>query len=103
MSAPATKAALAALEELLAAGIPERQAGELSRAMHLGEAVIDVVDEHYRERAANPKAWAAFHRVRLHELPRWRWAARLHHRRMWRRYQAMVEAGTAIPCGGTRG
>lgn len=103
MTTPAQQAALAALEELLAAGIPERHATALSRAMHLGEAVIDIVDERYRARAANPKAWAAFHRIRLSQLPWWRWAARRRHRRLFEHYQAMVEAGTAIPCGGTDG
>lgn len=100
MSAPialdaAREAAQAVLEQL---DLPAMEAKAIAGAMHLGEHIIDLVAETYRSRAANPKAWHAFHSTMARALPRWRWLARAHHRRMARRYAAMVAAGTAIPC-----
>lgn len=91
----AREAARAALESL---NVPALPAKALAGAMHLGEAVIDLVAETYRSRACNPKPWRDFHTVMERTLPRWRWAARAHHRRMARRYAAMVVAGTYIGC-----
>lgn len=94
------EAGQAALAELLALGMPQQHAAALAGAMGRGaRAVIDLVDERYRERARNPKPWAAFHRILARQLPRWRVIARAHHRRMARRYEAMLAAGTAVPCG----
>lgn len=98
MADPATTAALAAMEQLLALGVPEKHAGALSRAMKLGESVIDLVDARYRERAANPLPWAVFHETMRRSLRPVRFLARWHHQRMGKRYRAMVAAGTAIPC-----
>lgn len=91
----AREAAAAALREL---DIPEAQARALSGAMHLGERVIELVADEYRDRACHPGPWAAFHEGMRRALPRWRWAARLHHRRMARRYRAMLAAGTHLTC-----
>lgn len=91
----ARKAAQAALESL---NVPELPAKALAGAMHLGEHVIDLVADAYRKRACNPGPWAAFHETMLATLPRWRLAARWHHRRMARRYRAMEKAGTHIGC-----
>ncbi len=91
----ARSAAQAVLEQL---DVPALEAKAIAGAMHLGEHVIDLVAETYRSRAANPRAWAAFHRTMWRTLPKVRWIARLHHRRMARRYEAMVAAGTAVPC-----
>ena len=93
----ARAAAQSVLEQL---DVPAAQAQAIAGAMHLGEHIVDVVSETYRARAANPKAWHAFHATMARTLPRWRWAARAHHRRMARRYDAMLKAGTAVPCGG---
>lgn len=94
------EATQAALAELLALGMPQQHASALAGAMGRGaRAVIDLVDERYRERARSPKPWAAFHWTMSRSLPRWRVIARAHHRRMARRYDAMVAAGTAVPCG----
>lgn len=90
----------AALADLLALGMPARAAKALADVMSLGaRAVIDLVGAEMRDRARNPKPWATFHRVMAQRLPRWRVLARAHHRRMARRYDAMVAAGTAVPCG----
>lgn len=94
------EAGQAALAELLALGMPQQHAAALAGAMGRGaRAVIDLVDERYRERARNPKPWAAFHWAMYRSTPRWRLPARWHHRRMARRYDAMLAAGTAVPCG----
>jgi hypothetical protein len=91
----AREAAAAALREL---DFPDLQAKALAGAMHLGEHVIDIVADVYRERACNPKPWRDFHRAMWRTLPRWRFLARAHHRRMARRYAAMLAAGTHIGC-----
>lgn len=91
----ARQAAQAVLEQL---DIPAAQAQAIAGAMHLGEHIVDVISETYRERAANPRAWQVFHETMVRTLPRIRWVARRHHRRMARRYAAMVAAGTAVPC-----
>lgn len=91
----ARQAAQQALEDL---NVPALPAKALAGAMHLGEHVIDLVAETYRARACNPKPWAAFHETMEATLPRIRWIARLHHRRMARRYRAMLKAGTHIGC-----
>lgn len=88
----------AARRELEALDFDSLSAKALAGAMHLGEHVIDLVAERYRERACNPKPWAVFHEVMRDSLPRIRWIARLHHRRMSRRYWAMFRAGTHIGC-----
>lgn len=93
------QAGQAALAELLALGMPTRPAQALAGAMQHGvRAAIDLVADEYRDRAANPRAWHAFHRAMADRLPRWRWIARGHHRRMARRYLAMMLAGTSVPC-----
>lgn len=91
----ARKAARAALESL---DMPALAAKALAGTMHLGEHMIDLVAETYRKRACNPKPWRDFHRVMFETLPRIRWIARLHHKRMARRYHAMLLAGTHIGC-----
>lgn len=78
--------------------IPTVPAKALAGVMHLGESVIDLVAAQYRERACNPRPWALFHLAMASRLPRIRWIARLHHRRMARRYSAMHRAGTYIGC-----
>lgn len=93
----AIQAARAVLEQL---DVPSAQAQAIAGAMHLGEHIIDVVADTYRERAANPKAWQVFHETMARTLPRIRWAARIRHRNWARRYAAMVVAGTAVPCRG---
>lgn len=95
---PRDAARAAAQQVLEQLDVPAAQAQAIAGAMHLGEHIVAVIGETYRERAANPKAWQAFHSTMARTLPRIRWAARLHHRRMARRYAAMVAAGTAIPC-----
>lgn len=93
----------AALADLLGLGIPAAPARALAGAMsHGAQAMLELVDAHYRERAAHPQPWATFHRVMAERLPRWRVVARAHHRRLARRYQAMVDAGTATVCEVTR-
>jgi hypothetical protein len=48
------------------------------------------------ERLEDAPWWWAFHGAMLSTLPRWRWAARLHHRRMRRRYAAAIKADRAL-------
>lgn len=91
----ASNAAAAALQAL---DVPALESKALAGVMHLGEHVIDLVAETYRSRACNPKPWAVFHETMARTLPRWRLPARWHHRRMARRYRAMLAAGTHIGC-----
>lgn len=91
----ARAAAQAALEEL---DLPAQAARSISQVMDLGEHVVDLIADEYRSRAANPRPWAVFHEAMASSLPRIRFAARWHHRRMARRYRAMILAGTSIPC-----
>jgi hypothetical protein len=54
--------------------------------------IIGAVERESLRRRAQPYLWQRFHE-RMHEtLPQWRWAARAHHKRMGRRYAAMVWA-----------
>lgn len=93
------KARQAAYEALRESGMPAIPASALAGAMHMGEHVIDLVVDEYRERACDPKPWAAFHEAMVDSLPRIRWIARLHHRRMARRYKALIVAGKRVACG----
>lgn len=63
------------------------------------ETAIDVVDGFVRTIAdiresqqAEPEYWAAFHADRVRSLPRWRWLARIHHRRMAGRFRSHINA-----------
>ena len=63
------------------------------------ETAIDVIDGAVRtvadiveSREAEPEYWAAFHTRQERTLPKWRWLARLHHRRMARRYRSHIGA-----------
>lgn len=63
------------------------------------DAAIDVVNgvartiaDEAESRRAEPDYWANFHQAQLHSLPRWRWLARLRHRRLMRRYYSFSTA-----------
>ncbi len=79
-------------------GLDDAGAELLSRVVSAGEHAIDLIAAMYRERACNPKPWWKFHAMMAKSLPRIRWAARWHHRRMARRYEMMYRAGTYIGC-----
>jgi len=91
-----SEAAGAALAELLALGMPSKPAQALSSVMvHGARTALALVADEQKRRAANPRPWATFHRIMAERLPRWRVFARAHHRRLSRKYRAMVDAGTA--------
>lgn len=52
-------------------------------------AIVSAVEREMLRRQAEPELWYRFHSRMVKRLPRWRWAARAHHRRMARRYEAM--------------
>lgn len=58
----------------------------------LAMAVAAATADELRERMEDPGRWARFHEAMAVLLPRWRWLARLHHRRLARRYRAMLKA-----------
>lgn len=57
----------------------------------LASIVNSIIRERLR-REAEPELWRRFHSIMLRLLPRWRWLARAHHRRMARRYEALAGA-----------
>lgn len=59
-------------------------------------AVIEAIRDAISDRRDNAYWWAHFHAARLETLHPIRWLARIHHRRMARRYAAMVRANGAL-------
>lgn len=56
--------------------------------------IVDAIQREMIRRQAQPELWRRFHQRMYERLPRFRWIARLHHRRMARRYEAFVYAGS---------
>lgn len=61
--------------------------------------LVDGAQAEMAERRANPHRWALFHQRMERDLPKIRWAARAHHRRMARRYSALAWADDVLAEG----
>lgn len=56
--------------------------------------IVSAIEREALRRRAQPELWRRFHARMVELLPRWRRIARAHHRRMARRYAALVYAGS---------
>jgi hypothetical protein len=90
----------AAIEALRSIGGP---AAVTDLAQQLGIRTIDgmfnLIDRQIEWKRHSPCAAAEFHRVMYQTMPPIRWIAKLHHRRLWRRWRARcIAAGQAHAC-----
>ena len=86
----ANQAAIRALETV--GGPPAVKELAQQLGVRAVDGVFGLIERHIEWKRVDPCAAAEFHRVMVEELPPIRWLARLHHRRLWRRWRARCRA-----------
>lgn len=91
----ANKAALRALEAVGGPAALTKLVQDLGREAVDG--VVDLISAQIDWKKVDPCGAAVFHRAMVKGLPRWRWAARYHHKRLFLRWRSRCSAKSV--CG----
>ena len=86
----ANKAALEALELLGGPGAVTKLAQDLGE--NVVDGVVDLISKQIDWKKVDPCGAAVFHREMARTVPRWRWLARYHHKRLYLRWRARCKA-----------